>query len=113
MYKVVRLQSALALLGVLLGAAFFGLRGALSAAIGGAACVIPSLLFAWRLSRAAGQPGASRVGTFVAGELLKLVLVVGILIAAGRLYPGTHWGAVVLGLALTLQANFFAFLIRT
>ncbi|MGC3962622.1 MAG: ATP synthase subunit I [Rhodocyclaceae bacterium] len=113
MYKVVLLQFGAALVSVALGAMFFGTRGAISALIGGCACLIPSLLFAWRLSRTARTPGASHVSAFFVGEAIKIASAIGILAAAHVLYSGVHWGAVVIGLVVTLQANFFGLLVKS
>ncbi|GAA5174868.1 hypothetical protein GCM10025771_05560 [Niveibacterium umoris] len=113
MYKVVVLQIVAALIGTVLGSVFFGLRGAFSAALGGAACVLPAWLFAIRLHAASKRPGASYALAFFLGELIKIALSIGLLAAARLVYPDVHWGAVVLGLVVTLQANVFAFLVKT
>lgn len=119
MFRVIGLQSAFAIVAVAICAALFGARGAMSAALGGAACVIPALWFAWRLQRiarvssaAAEKPGG-HVVAFFSGQLIKLVAMIGLMVSVGMLWSGVHWGAVVLAMAITLQANFFAFLIRT
>lgn len=52
------------------------------------------------------------MSTFVLGEAVKVLSVVGILVAVRLLYPEAHWGAVVMGLFITLQANFLAFLVK-
>lgn len=108
LYKPVALQGSLMLAGAAVGGALWGAQGALSACLGGFSIVLPSLLFAWRLAR--GQQAT--VGAFFFGELLKVASMTGILLLVWRLYPGAHWGAVITGLAVTLQANFFALLLR-
>lgn len=113
MYKLVVLQMATALIGTVLAAVFFGSRGALSAALGGAACVLPTWLFAIRLHAVSKRPGASYAVAFFLGELIKIALCIGLLAGVRLVYPDVHWGAVVIGLVVTLQANFFAFLVKT
>ncbi|MEC5385011.1 ATP synthase subunit I [Uliginosibacterium sp. H3] len=113
MLKVVLLQFGAALIGALIGWAFFGPVGAASAILGGIAIVVPSLWFAWRLTRVERRPGAnSHVSAFLIGEAIKIVSAIGILVLVRLLFPGAHWGAVVLGLICTLQANFVALLVN-
>jgi ATP synthase protein I len=113
MFKLIRLQFATALLGILCGALVAGLRGAVSAAIGGFACVVPSLLFACYLQRATECPGSVRVLSFFVGEAMKIALVVGLLCLAPKLYPGMEWKSLLIGLVVTLQANFLVFKAKT
>ncbi len=112
-FKTVILQVFAALMGSLLGGLLFGMRGFVSAALGGAACVIPSCLFALKLYAVTKRSGASYATAFFVGELVKLVLCIGLLAAVKQIYPDVHWGAVLIGLIVTLQANFLAFLVRT
>lgn len=113
MLKVVLLQFGAALVGALIGWAFFGSLGATSALLGGAAIVLPSLFFAWRLTVLARRMGSnSHVNAFLIGEFIKIASAIGILVLVRLLVPGAHWGAVVLGLVVTLQANFLAFLVK-
>lgn len=112
MFKLVRLQAYAAIIGVLIAAVVFGWRGAMWAAIGGASCVMPSLLFAWWLTYTTQRRGSAQVTAFFVGEAVKTVLSIGFLVAVGLLVTGAHWGALVMGLIITLQANFFAFLVK-
>ncbi len=112
-FKVLFLQVFAALAGSLLGGLFFGMRGFVSAALGGVACVVPSCLFALRLYAVTRRPDASYATAFFVGELVKLALSIGLLAAVKQIYPEVHWGAVMIGLIVTLQANFLAFLVRT
>jgi ATP synthase protein I len=113
MFKVVVLQVATALIGIVLATMIFGSRGALSAALGGVACILPTWLFAIRLHAVSKRPGASYAVAFFLGELIKIALCIGLLAAVRLVYPEVHWGALVIGLVVTLQANFFAFLVKT
>lgn len=112
MYKVIKLQLILAGLAGLLCAALWGRGAALSAVLGGMACVIPTAWFAWRLSLVSRRKEPTHVTSFVFGEAVKVLSIVGILVAVRLLYPEAHWGAVVMGLFITLQANFLAFLVK-
>lgn len=109
--KSVLLQLSAATVGVLLAALFFGLRGAASAFAGSLAIVVPTFLFAWRLAIAARRPG-SHVSAFFIGEAVKIGSAIGILFLVRLLWPEAHWGAVVMGLIITLQANFLALLVK-
>ncbi|APR02994.1 ATP synthase protein I [Thauera chlorobenzoica] len=53
------------------------------------------------------------MAAFVAGELIKLASIVGLLGLVLVLYPDVHWGALLIGLILALKANLFAFLVKT
>ncbi|MDB5815617.1 MAG: hypothetical protein JWN23_2734 [Rhodocyclales bacterium] len=97
---------------VLIAWAMFGPRGALSALCGGLAVVLPTLFFAWRLTLVARRPGNAHVNAFLIGEFIKIASAIGILVLVRLLFPGAHWGAVVLGLIITLQANFLALLVK-
>ncbi len=107
------MQLVATLLAVAVSALFFGLRGAISAACGGLACVLPSWLFAMRLSAISRKTGTASVTAFVAGEFIKIASTVGLLVLAWAVYPELHWGALMIGLILALKANLFAFLVET
>jgi ATP synthase protein I len=113
MLKAVLLQLGATLLATAIAAVFFGLRGAVSAAIGGLSVVIPSGLFALRLVVLARRQAATHVTAFVVGELLKVASIVGLLVLGLALYPDVHWGALLIALILALKANLFAFLVKT
>jgi ATP synthase protein I len=108
LYKPVALQGLAMLAGTALAAVLWGVPGAVSALLGGMSIVLPSLIFAWRLARG----GQASVAAFFIGEFMKVASMTGILVLVWRLYPGAHWGAVLTGLAVTLQANFLALLVR-
>ncbi|MBL8437859.1 MAG: ATP synthase subunit I [Zoogloeaceae bacterium] len=112
MYKAVALQIGATMMAALVAASFAGLRGAVSAALGGAACFLPNFLFAMRLSAVSRRPDASYPTAFFAGELIKLASTVGLLAAVRLVYHDVHWLALFLGLVLALKANLFAFLVK-
>lgn len=112
MFKVVLLQVGAACVGIALCAALWGQAGAVAALLGGLVCIVPSAWFAWRLSRGSRQIPLARTSLFFIGEAMKIALAVGILVAVRLLFPGAHWGALVVGLIITLQANFLALLVK-
>ena len=91
----------------------FGMRGAISAAGGGLACVLPSWMFAVRLAAITRKAGTASVTAFVVGEFFKIASIVGLLALVWALYPQLHWGGMLIGLILALKANLFAFLVKT
>ena len=113
MFKAVTLQIGATILAALIAGAFLGLRGALSAALGGAACVLPNLLFALRLHFVSKRPAASYPLAFFVGEFLKIASTVGLLATVQLVYPDVHWLALFGGLVVALKANLFAFLVKT
>lgn len=113
MFKAVGFQLGATVVAVVIAALAFGLRGAVSAALGGAACFIPNLVFALRLKALSFRAGASSGYVFMVGEMVKLVSIVGLLVAAPYLYRDLHWGAMIIGVILALQANFLVFGTRT
>lgn len=112
MFKLVFLQAASALIGVLIGAAMAGLRGAVSAGLAGLACVLPSLLFAGYLKTSARPAGGVQAIAMLFGEAFKIFLTIAFLMLLPWFYPGLIWGAVVMGLIVTLQSNFLIFLVK-
>jgi ATP synthase protein I len=86
--------------------------GAWSAAVGGLACVLPNALFVGVMHCLAARDAALRGVAFVLGEFAKVGMVVLILLAIAWMHSGVQWGAVVIGLILTLQANFLVFLVK-
>lgn len=112
MRKALLWQLGAALLAVVLSATFAGSRGAVSALLGGLVYVLPNSFFVWRLSLSKWRGGRDKVTTLVAGELLKLASVAGLLVLAAMLYRDVHWWAFLLGLVLALKANLFIFLAK-
>jgi ATP synthase protein I len=111
MLKVVSLQLVALILVAVIAGLWVGGRGAISALIGGSAYLIPNLLFVLRLEFAANH-GRANVVTFVAGELFKVTATIVTLVVVQR-WVDLHWLAMLGGLFAVLQANFFAFLLKT
>lgn len=108
MLKVVVLQAGLVAVAALVASFFAGTRGAVSVLLGGVAYALPNLLFVLRLSL---NPGRSGGMTFFVGELFKLAGTIGILVVAVKSYE-VHWVCLLIGLAVALKANLFAFLLK-
>lgn len=112
MFKMVLLQFGATLAATAIAAVFFGLRGGVSAALGGLACVLPSGMFALRLHLLAKRQSTPQVTTFFIGEFMKIASILGLLALIHFAYEDLHWGALFIGLILALKANLFAFLVK-
>ncbi|MCL2876921.1 MAG: ATP synthase subunit I [Betaproteobacteria bacterium] len=113
MHKAVLLQLTTTFMAAAVAGALFGMRGFFSAMVGGLAYVLPSVFFAWRLWKASWHGGHAKVTAFMAGEFIRLLLTACMLVLAVMLYKDLHWGAFLVGLALAVKANLFAFLVKT
>lgn len=111
MFRAIFHQSVAAL--VVVGLAWFwvGRHGAVSAGLGGAAIVIPNLLFALNLWAAARSGRASVAGFFV-GEFIKVAATLALLVIVAGAYRDLHWLALLVGLFVALKANLFVILIK-
>lgn len=113
MRKAVLLQLAATFVAAAVAGVLLGTCGCFSTICGGMAYVLPSGLFAWRLWAASMRGEGAKVVAFMAGELVRLLSVAGLLVLAVVLYKDIHWGAFLIGLALAVKANLFAFLVKT
>ena len=91
-------------------AGLWGLPAAVSAALGGLACVGPSALFALRLSIEARRPGGASVHGFFIGEFAKLAATVLILFVVAMTYRDLNWLALIVGFIAALKSYFLIFL---
>ena len=82
-----------------------------SAGLGGAAIVIPNLLFALSLWAAARSGRVSVAGFFV-GEFIKVAATLALLVIVAGVYRDLHWLALLAGLFVTLKANLFVILTK-
>lgn len=94
---------------VLLAWGLFGGLIAKSVACGVLAVVVPAALFARGLTGqfAKANPGTAVMSFFV-WELVKILVTVGMLLAAHRLVSGLSWPAMLVGLVLTLKVYWLA-----
>ena len=88
-----------------------GLDGAVSAGLGGAAIVIPNLLFALSLW-AAARSGRASVAGFLVGEFIKVAATLALLVIVAGAYRDLHWLALLAGMFVALKANLFVILIK-
>lgn len=109
MCKAVLFQCGALLVLTVLAGLFVGVRGAVSAVLAGGSVLLPNFCFAWHLKMAAKRPGVLSAMKFLAGELLKIVATIGLLVAAVKSYPDLHWPSFLIGLLVVLQASFLAF----
>lgn len=109
MFRAILLQLGATIIATVVAGLFVGTRGAISAALGGAASTLPNFLFALRLKSVASRPGASYPANFFLGEFVKVVATVGLLVFVVKKYPDLHWPSMLIGLGLALQAGFLAF----
>ena len=107
MFRLIFLQLVMAITTAVLCGWFVGIRGAVSAALGAAAYSVPTLLFAVRLAVSASRRAPSATGFFF-GEFAKIATTIGLLALTVKVYGGLHWPSLLIGLVVTLQANFLA-----
>ena len=113
MFRAILLQVGVVIITAIAAGLLVGLRGLVSAVLGGVACVLPNLLFAIRLKLVANRPAASFAANFLLGELAKILATIGLLFLFVRGYADLHWPSLLIGLALALQAMFLAIWKRT
>ena len=98
---------------IVAGLAWFwaGQHAAVSAGLGGAAIVVPNLLFALSLW-AAAKSGRASVGRFFVGEVIKVAATLALLVIVAGAYRELHWLALLAGMFVALKANLFVILIK-
>ena len=109
--RVLVLQAALAAAAAAIAALVWGFSAAAWALVGGALCVVPSALFAFKLSRAALRSGQAFGVALVLGELIMIVLVVALFALAYSRFGGVNAAALLFGFIAAIQGYFLAFLV--
>jgi ATP synthase protein I len=109
---IIGLQAALVVLAAGGMGVFLGACAGLSTLTGGAACWLPSALFAWRLSLALRFRPDQVAAVFFIGEFAKMLFTVLILFAMARVFDTIHWPGAVLGVIVAVKANWLALLLR-
>lgn len=112
MFRVVLLQIGATLLTAAIAGIWVDSAGALSAAMGGAACFLPNLLFALRLRAVSSRMDASYPMAFLVGEAVKVLATIVSLAAIALWYRDVHWLSVLAGMFVALKMNLFAPLLR-
>jgi ATP synthase protein I len=112
-FRIVCLQAVVTLVVAVAAAAAWGFGGSglnagLSVALGGAACTVPSGLFAWRLSLSARRGRQASFLTFFAGEVMKLALTVALLFVIALKYHEVNWLALLIGFIAALKSYLLA-----
>lgn len=108
-FRVIFLQILITIIVAIVAGLFVGVRGAVSAIIGGAVYTIPSLLFALRLRSVDIRQGSSFRMTIFFGEFAKIILVFVLMAITIKFYADLHWPSMLIGLALASQAMILAF----
>lgn len=104
---------AVGLVVVLLAWGFFGETVAKSLACGVLAVVVPAALFARGVtSRFAQANVGTAVMSFFLWELVKVVMTVGLLLAAHRWVTNLSWPAMLVGLVVTVKVYWLALAFR-
>lgn len=108
--RILLVQAALATAAAVVAAVVWDLSAGVWALAGGAVCVVPSALFAFKLTRAALHSGQAFGIAFVLGELIKILLVVALFALAYSRFGGVNAAALLFGFIAAIQGYFLAFL---
>jgi ATP synthase protein I len=111
MFRAVLHQGVATLIVAGLAGLWVGLHGAVSAGLGGAAIVIPNLLFALSLW-AAAKAGRASVARFFVGEMIKIAATLALLVIVAGAYRELNWLALLAGVFLALKANLIVILMK-
>jgi ATP synthase protein I len=103
-FRLSAVQAAVTLAGAGLALGIAGPAAAGAALYGGAAAVLPALVFGWRITRRKEDTLQSALGAVYRGELVKIALSV-VLLGAGAVV----FGAQFLPLILTFSACLLAY----
>jgi ATP synthase protein I len=110
MANAVLLQTVMTLIVAALAAMLGGRHAALSALLGGLACVVPNALFALRLFWESRRPGGATMQGFFVGEFTKVAATLLILFVVARVYRELDWLALIVGFIAVLKSYFLMFL---
>lgn len=112
MFRIVGLQVLATLVVALVAWPLGGAPAALSALLGGAACVVPNALFALRLTMSAGRAQGAGVAEFFVGEFIKIGSTVVLLALIAWLWKDVVWLALIVSVIAALKGYLIALLIR-
>ena len=104
--RVCGVQGGVAIAGAILAGLLSGGQAAMAALFGGAAAVLPTLYFGWRVSvQRPGATPADVLAVFYRGELMKLALTV-LMLGAGAMWFGAHFLPLILTFSVGLLASY-------
>jgi ATP synthase protein I len=112
MFRVVFLQFLATVIVTLLAGILGGLHAAISALLGGAACVVPNGLFALKLAAAARRPQGTGPAVFLAGEFVKVVSTLALFALIVATYKNLNWLAMLVAIIVVLKSYVLALLIK-
>jgi ATP synthase protein I len=112
MFRIVGLQILATLIVALLAWPLGGAKAAVSALLGGAACVVPNALFALRLALAARRPQGTDMAVFFVGEFVKIGSTAALLALVAWAWKDVVWLALIVAVIAALKSYLIALLIR-
>ena len=112
MFRIVGLQILAVLTVALVAWPLGGANAAVSALLGGAACVVPNALFALRLQIAARRPQGTDMGVFFVGEFVKIGSTVALLVLVAWAWKDVVWLALIVAVIAALKSYMVALLLR-
>jgi ATP synthase protein I len=112
MFRVVFLQILTTVVVSLVAGLLGGTHAAISALLGGGACVIPNGLFALKLAAASRRPQGTDAAVFLIGEFVKVVSTIALLALVIAIYKDLVWLAMLISIIAVLKSYVLALLIR-
>ena len=112
MFRIVGLQILATLIVALVAWPLGGANAAVSALLGGAACVVPNALFALRLAIAARRPQGTDMAVFFVGEFVKIGSTIALLALIAWAWKDVVWLAMIVAVIAALKSYLIALLFR-
>lgn len=112
MFRIVGLQILATLIVALAAWSIGGAAAAVSALLGGTACVVPNALFALRLTMAARRPQGTDMGVFFVGEFVKIGSTIALLALVAWAWKDVVWLALIIAVIAALKSYMVALLLR-
>ena len=112
MFRVVFLQTLTTVIVSLVAGLLGGSHAAISALLGGAACVVPNGLFALKLAAAARRPQGTDPAVFLIGEFVKVVSTLALLGLIVAFYKDLVWLALLGSVIVVLKSYVLTLLVR-
>lgn len=112
MFRIVGLQVLATLVVALVAWPLGGTPAALSALLGGTACVVPNALFALRLTLSARRAQGAGVAEFFVGEFIKIGSTIALLALIAWLWKDVVWLALIVSVIAALKSYLIALFMR-